>query len=275
MSEKTDYAGLPLGKSVAYPEHYDAGQLQAIARSLGRADLSLDTTQLRGSDVWNAYELSWLDARGKPQVACAQFVFSAASPNMVESKSFKLYLNSLNQSRFDSMEQVGDILKRDLSAVAGCEVAVRLLKPAHWQSQLAVAEPTGVCLDEFDPGELAQGPSQALLSTGLSEGGETYYSNLFRSRCPVTGQPDWASVEVSIAGRLPEPASLLAYLLSFRSNNEFHEQCAERIYNDIMQVLAPNKLSVYLRFTRRGGLDINPLRSNYLDERSFVRLPRQ
>ncbi|HCS27049.1 MAG TPA: NADPH-dependent 7-cyano-7-deazaguanine reductase QueF [Spongiibacteraceae bacterium] len=280
MTDKTDYSALPLGKSVDYPELYDPSQLQPISRANGRRHLAINLPDMQGSDHWNAYEVSWLDTNGKPQVACAQVVFPASSPNMVESKSFKLYLNSFNQSRFDSAELVCSTLRADLSAVAGAGVTVELLLPEQWHSALLTVPPTGLNLDKFDVSGVASEPEAGLLvsergsDANLSERA-TYYSNLFRSRCPVTGQPDWATVEVELTGRQPEPASLLAYLLSYRSNDEFHEQCVERMFADIYQTLRPERLSVYARYTRRGGLDINPLRSTHLDYKPFHRLTRQ
>ncbi len=275
MKEKTDYASLSLGKSVDYPEAYDPAQLQGISRAIGRQNLAFQLLPVTGSDLWNAYELSWLNASGKPQVACAQFEFPFDSPNMIESKSFKLYLNSFNQTRFDSAAAVEQVLKVDLAAVAGSEVSVNLYAPEEWQKTLQVQRPVGRCLDDLEVPELAAEPNAGLLSFSDVKGSEKYYSNLFRSRCPVTGQPDWATVEVEISGNLPEPEALLGYLLSYRNNDEFHEQCVERIFADIAELAKPEKLTVYARYTRRGGLDINPLRSTHEERRPFTRLPRQ
>lgn len=275
MTDKTDYTTLPLGKSVDYPEIYDPSQLKPIARAVGRQGLTIEPSALCGSDLWNAYELSWLDARGKPQVACAQFVFPASSPNMVESKSFKLYLNSFNQTRFESPEMVKQLLGDDLAAVAGSPPEVLLYLPAQWRQVLTVTEPEGQCLDDLDVGSLATEPAPGLLSFAEQTGCQQYYSNLFRSRCPVTGQPDWATVNIEITGRLPNPAALLGYLLSYRNNDEFHEQCVERIFADILLAGRPERLTVVARYTRRGGLDINPLRSTHIAQIPFHRLPRQ
>ncbi|MFT5574663.1 MAG: 7-cyano-7-deazaguanine reductase [Bermanella sp.] len=275
MREKTDYSALPLGKSVDYPEAYDPSQLQGISRAHGRQALAFDELPLMGCDLWNAYELSWLDAKGKPKVACAQFEFSAESPNMVESKSLKLYLNSFNQTRFDSAQAVARALKLDLAAVAGSEVLIALYAPDEWLQTLQLRAPEGCCLDDFDVADLAAEPSADLLFFSGKPGCETYYSNLFRSRCPVTGQPDWATVEIEISGNLPKPAALLSYLLSYRNNDEFHEQCVERIFTDIFHAAKPERLTVYARYTRRGGLDINPLRSTHETHKPFERLPRQ
>lgn len=275
MTEKTDYTALPLGKSVAYPETYDPSQLRPIARTTGRETLAIEPSRMCGSDLWNAYELSWLDANGKPQVACAQFVFPANTPNMVESKSFKLYLNSFNQSRFESPDSVQRILQGDLGGIAGGSPEVTLYLPEQWSQCFQVVDPQGECLDALEIGGLAPRPDPELLQFGEGRGSGKYFSNLFRSRCPVTGQPDWATVEIEIAGRQPEPATLLAYLLSYRNNDEFHEQCVERIFADILLAAEPEQLTVFARYTRRGGLDINPLRSTHLSHQTFNRLPRQ
>lgn len=271
----SDYHDLPLGKHTDYPDQYDPGQLRPIPRVQGRLGLVQPRLPMLGSDLWNAYELSWLDASGKPQVACAQFEFAADSPNMVESKSFKLYLNSLNQARFESPERVRIILAEDLSRVAGSRVKVEIVFPEQWAQHFAVSAPQGESLDELPLAVLHDRPSAELICATDKSGEKRYFSNLFRSCCPVTGQPDWASVEIELKGQLPDETSLLAYLTSFRQNNEFHEQCVERMFCDLSQQLALESLTVYARYTRRGGLDINPLRSSIEGTRSFQRLARQ
>ncbi len=271
----SDYRDLPLGKQTDYPDQYDPGQLCPIPRAKGRSLLAAPTLSMQGSDLWNAYEVSWLDASGKPQVACGQFVFPASSPNMVESKSFKLYLNSLNQTRFESPEALATILEKDLSQVAQAEVAAELLLPDRWSSRLAVAEPEGESLDELPLLQVANEPRVELLQATGERGEKHYFSNLFRSCCPVTGQPDWATVEIALAGELPDASSLLTYLTSFRQNNEFHEQCVERIFSDLSQRFELATLTVFARYTRRGGLDINPLRSSDSSAQPFQRLARQ
>jgi len=271
----SDYHDLPLGKQTDYPDQYDPGQLCPIPRTKGRSVLAAPTLSMQGSDLWNAYEVSWLDASGKPQVACGQFVFPASSPNMVESKSFKLYLNSLNQTRFESAEALAALLEKDLSQVAQAEVAVELLLPDRWSSRFAVAEPEGGSLDELPLLQTASEPRIELLQATGERGGKHYFSNLFRSCCPVTGQPDWATIEIALAGELPDASSLLTYLTSFRQNNEFHEQCVERIFSDLSQRFELETLTVFARYTRRGGLDINPLRSSDSSAQPFQRLARQ
>ncbi len=271
----SDYRDLPLGKQTEYPDQYDPGQLCPIPRAKGRSVLAVPTRSMQGTDLWNAYEVSWLDASGKPQVACGQFVFPASSPNMVESKSFKLYLNSLNQARFESPEALAAILEKDLSQVAQAEVAVELLLPDRWSSRFAVADPEGESLDELPLLQVANEPRVELLQAAGERGEKHYFSNLFRSCCPVTGQPDWATVEIALAGELPDASSLLTYLTSFRQNNEFHEQCVERIFSDLSQRFELETLTVFARYTRRGGLDINPLRSSESSVQPFQRLARQ
>ncbi len=271
----SDYRDLPLGKQTDYPDQYDPGQLRPILRAKGRSVLATPTLAMQGSDLWNAYELSWLDGSGKPQVACGQFVFPASSPNMVESKSFKLYLNSLNQTRFESPEALAAVLEKDLSEVAEAEVAVELFLSDRWSSRFAVAEPEGESLDELPMLQMASEPRAELLQLTEACGEKHYFSNLFRSCCPVTGQPDWATVEIVLAGELPDASSLLTYLTSFRQNNEFHEQCVERIFSDLSQRFELETLTVFARYTRRGGLDINPLRSSDRLAQPFQRLARQ
>ncbi|WP_372747682.1 NADPH-dependent 7-cyano-7-deazaguanine reductase QueF [Litorivivens sp.] len=270
-----DFRDLPLGKHTQYPDQYDPGQLRPIPRAQGRAGLEISTLPMRGSDCWNAYELSWLDADGKPQVACGQFVFSADSTHMVESKSFKLYLNSLNSTRFDSLEKLTETLRGDLSAVVDGEVSVEVLLPATWADRYAVSAADGICLDGLSLTDIAASPDAALIKRSGKRGEARYFSELFRSCCPVTGQPDWATIELECRGELPDPQSLLAYLTSFRQNNEFHEQCVERMFSDISRRLNLEALTVYARYTRRGGLDINPLRSSHENSRPFRRLARQ
>lgn len=274
MSGFSGYSDLPLGKNVVYPERYDPTLLCPIPRSTGRASLVMPA-QMKGSDLWNAYELSWLDDAGKPQVACGQFRFSADSVNLVESKSFKLYLNSLNQTRFPHTEALRQALGKDLERVSQGVVEVELFSPVDWAGCYAVVAPAGVCLDALPVSDPPESPNAQWIRLASRTGEARYYTDLFRSCCPVTGQPDWATVEIALVGNLPDEAALLRYLLSFRNNNEFHEQCVERIYVDLMQVLQPEKLSVYARYTRRGGLDINPLRSSHETSRPFARLARQ
>ncbi|MBO9661730.1 NADPH-dependent 7-cyano-7-deazaguanine reductase QueF [Dokdonella sp.] len=256
----------PLGQAVAYASRYDASLLFPIPRAQGRAELGLgDAPPFHGVDVWNAYELSWLDARGKPQIALAEFRVPASSPAIVESKSFKLYLNSFNQERVGDAQALRALLVRDLSAAAGAPVEVAILPPERF-AQAGFAELDGESLDSLDVAIDDYGPPNAAhlrLADAAGEAEESLTSNLLKSNCPVTGQPDWASVQIRYAGRRIDRAGLLRYLVSFREHAGFHEQCVERIYVDLMRRCAPARLEVYARYTRRGGLDINPWRASH------------
>lgn len=251
----------PLGQTTAYPNNYDAGLLFPIPRMQSRAELGIgDPLPFRGYDAWRAYELSWLDNRGKPVVAVGEFLFPVTSTNLVESKSLKLYLNSLNQERFDSLEEVERLIARDLGSAAQCTVVVKLWSLREAGSLLAA--PDGTCLDSLDIAPEIYTPAPQLL--GPDQRGqvtETLYSDLFRSNCPVTSQPDWGTVVIHYEGQGIDHGSLLRYLVSFRNHEGFHEECAERIFRDLQTRCAPQSLSVSINFLRRGGLEINPIRS--------------
>jgi 7-cyano-7-deazaguanine reductase len=258
----TTPAHSPLGKSVGYAARYDAGLLFPIAREAGRSELGLGAAlPFDGVDIWNAYELSWLDARGKPEVALAEFRVSASSPNIIESKSFKLYLNSYNQERLASIDALRARLVRDLSTAAGASVGVELLPPDRFGT-LALDELDGVSIDglALDIDDYGPPNPDYLRSDAADVIEEALVSNLLKSNCPVTGQPDWASVQIRYRGARIDRAGLLRYLVSFREHAGFHEQCVERIFVDLMHTCAPARLEVYARYTRRGGLDINPWR---------------
>lgn len=251
-------ADSPLGREVGYPTRHDPGLLCPIPRAAGRAALGLTDAALPfvGHDRWQAFELSWLDARGKPQVATATFTVPADSPRLIESKSLKLYLNSLNGARFDAAAQLRECIVRDLSASAGAPVGFTF-------GLAAIAEtPAAFCLDALELTIDRYGPPDPdrLGATGeVVE--ETLCSALLKSNCPVTGQPDWADVSLAYRGPRIDRAGLLRYLVSFREHAEFHEQCVERIFCDVLARCAPQWLSVEARYTRRGGLDINPWRA--------------
>ncbi|ASR43216.1 NADPH-dependent 7-cyano-7-deazaguanine reductase QueF [Xanthomonas citri pv. mangiferaeindicae] len=250
---------IPLGREVAYPRHYDPGLLFPIARTLGRREIGLgDALPFAGHDRWHAYELSWLDARGKPVVATATVLVPAASPQLVESKSLKLYLNSLNHTRFDTPEAVRARIAADLSQAAGAEVTVAFGLPP-----MADDAAQGTSIDVLDIEIAHYGPPDAaLLHADASEiVEERLTSALLKSNCPVTGQPDWASLHIAYRGPRIARDALLRYLVSFRDHAEFHEQCVERIFVDLVARCAPLELSVEARYTRRGGLDINPWRA--------------
>jgi 7-cyano-7-deazaguanine reductase len=255
----------PLGKPAAYQTQYQPSLLFPIARQGKRDEIGVSgTLPFFGVDIWNAYEVSWLNARGKPQVAIATFTVPADSPNIVESKSFKLYLNSFNQTKLTDTDALLQLLRTDLSAGFGAPVHVTLTT-ADAFADLKLQEPKGMLLDRLDIEVSEYQPNPSLLKADPNQVAieETLISHLLKSNCLVTGQPDWGSVQIHYVGAAIDQESLLRYLISFRDHNEFHEQCVERIFMDIMRNCMPQKLSVYARYTRRGGLDINPWRSNF------------
>ena len=257
----------PLGKNSENPNQYSPDLLFPISRDENRAKLGIQRQSLPffGVDIWNAYELSWLNTKGKPQLAIATFMVPANSPNIIESKSWKLYLNSLNNHRFESNDHLIDTLKKDLSKAAGATVMVQLHSPES-QSANGMRELSGKLLDRLDL-EInpEQKPIADLLSSDPSLGlvEESLVTHLLRSNCPVTGQPDWASVQINYVGPTINEEGLLRYLIAFREHQEFHEHCVEKIFIDIKNKCRPSKLSVYARYTRRGGIDINPFRADY------------
>ena len=257
---------LSLGKQVDYEFEYNPDLLQGVPRSLSRDTLNLASSGLPfdGIDTWTGYELSWLNLKGKPNVAILECHVPITSKNLIESKSFKLYLNSFNQTKFASAEDVRQVLQADLSACAGEPVEVKLILPEQFSS-LQFQEFNGTLLDSLDVEIDQYSPNTQYLTVAKNETGiqETLVSHLLKSNCLITSQPDWASIQIRYEGKAIEHEGLLKYLISFRQHNEFHEQCVERIYNDIMQHCQPDKLTVCARYTRRGGLDINPFRSNY------------
>ena len=256
----------PLGKDTSYPAHYDPALLFPIARDIGRAHLSVQPPPTwHGADIWNAYELSWLNAKGKPQVALARFTFPADTPFIIESKSFKLYLNSFNQTPLASAQALLARLREDLSNAAGGAVDIELIEPARFPAE-TLAELEGSCIDDLDVAIDTYAPDAGLLLADRARSQrETLRSNLLKSNCPVTGQPDWGSLQIRYTGPAIDHAALLKYIVSYRGHNGFHEQCVEQIFCDIMRTCAPQTLTVYARYTRRGGLDINPWRSTEAD----------
>lgn len=250
---------LPLGRDVAYPAHYDPTLLFPIARALGRTALGVrdDALPFIGYDRWHAYELSWLDARGKPHAATTTLRVPADSPNLVESKSLKLYLNSFNAHRFDDAAAVLATIAADLTHAAGAAVEVSFGLPDVAAGDGAESiDGLNIGIDRYGPPD----PQRLHADTGTIVD-ERLCSALLKSNCPVTGQPDWASVRIAYRGARLDRAGLLRYLVSFRDHAEFHEQCVERIFVDLMARCAPQALSVEARYTRRGGLDINPWRA--------------
>lgn len=260
-----------LGKSSAYVDQYDASLLFPIPRLAKREEIGVGAAPpFFGADLWTAFELSWLNLRGKPQVALAHFTVPCETPNIVESKSFKLYLNSFNNSRFADASAVQARLRADISEAAwrgaphAATVGVRLLLPELFDRE-PVAELDGLSLDRLDVECSRYTPAPDLLRAMLDEPPvtEVLTSNLLKSNCLVTGQPDWGSVRISYSGPQINQEGLLQYLVSYRNHNEFHEQCVERIFMDLWTRCKPVKLTVYARYTRRGGLDINPFRTSH------------
>ncbi|WP_185268091.1 NADPH-dependent 7-cyano-7-deazaguanine reductase QueF [Halopseudomonas xiamenensis] len=270
----------PLGKNSSYSDIYTPSLLYPIPRQPIWQELGLDPERLpfHGVDVWNSYEVSWLTPSGKPEVTAVEFIFPVtANARIVESKSFKLYLNSFNQTVFSDRSEVLRTLESDLSVTAQAPVMVRLLDMSRLQ-QAGIARLPGECLDDLDVRIDTYDYSPQLLQLA-PEGGqvrETLHSNLLKSNCPVTGQPDWGSVLISYAGPAIDRASLLRYLVSFRQHADFHEQCVERIFLELHKLLGDKcELTVYARYLRRGGLDINPWRSTQAGMPDNLRLARQ
>lgn len=276
MSDHLPPSHGPLGQQTLYASSYDPGLLFPIARAETRAALGIAGNELPfyGVDLWTGYEVSWLNERGKPEVAIARFRIPHDSPNLVESKSFKLYLNSYNQTRCSNRDGVATQMARDLSQAAGAKVRVQLDPVA--QAGLPVTDARGECIDDLPVSIEHYHPAPECLAVGTERVEERLHSHLLKSNCPVTGQPDWATVEVAYRGLKIEREGLLKYIVSFREHQDFHENCVERMFVDIMERCQPEFLSVYARYTRRGGLDINPWRCSAPDEPpEFERLVRQ
>ena len=283
-----ELSNLTLGKTTEYCSEYNPNLLQAVPRSLNRNDLSLVNSALPfiGEDVWYGYELSWLNSKGKPVVAVAEFRFSCTSPNLVESKSFKLYLNSFNQSQFSNFDEVKSLLTKDLSATAGDTAQVTLF-PVDQCPALGINQKNQeiICIDDEDitvtnyqyQAELLK-EAQTNSSSKVASSkviSENLVSHLLKSNCLITNQPDWASIYISYEGAAIDHSVLLQYLISFRQHNEFHEQCVERIFCDLQAYCQLEKLTVFARYTRRGGLDINPFRSTHSSRAPQGRTLRQ
>jgi 7-cyano-7-deazaguanine reductase len=269
---------LPLGKPTAYRDEYDPGLLCPFPRAPKRAELGLQgPLPFGGFDLWNAYELSWLTLKGRPVVAMAEFRFPCTSRLLIESKSFKLYLNSFNQTRFADFAAVIAVLERDLAGASGAPVSVVLQSLAAGTGS-TLADLPGRCLDDLDVAIDRYDYAPELLAGAVDAGQvveETLHSHLLKSNCLVTHQPDWASILIRYRGPRIDHDALLRYLVSFRRHSEFHEQCVERIFTDLLRHCRPEQLTVYARYTRRGGLDINPFRSNFESELPNWRLARQ
>lgn len=252
-----------LGKSTVYIETYSPELLFPIPRKLARDKIGLsEKIPFEGVDIWNGYEISWLNPKGKPELAMAVFYFPCNSENVIESKSFKLYLNSFNQSSFASFDDVKRILERDLSLAAKGSVSVDLFYPSQ-ETIKNLSEFSGICLDSLDIETNIYQVDPKLLCAGSDTVKEKVYSHLLKSNCLATGQPDWGSVWIHYSGGQIDHERLLKYIVSYRRHSGFAEHCVEQIYCDIMNECCPTHLSVYARYTRRGGLDINPFRSNF------------
>jgi len=267
-----------LGKAASYADQYDASLLFPMPRASKRHDIGVgDATPFFGADMWTAYELGWLNLRGKPQVALAHITVPCESPNIVESKSFKLYLNSFTNTRFADARDVRERIRADISAATGSGIGIKTIGPELFDRE-PIHEMDGLNLDRLDVECIHYTPTPELLFAEFDEPPvtETLTSNLLKSNCLVTGQPDWGSVQIAYSGPAINQEGLLQYLVSYRNHNEFHEQCVERIFMDVWTRCKPIKLSVYARYTRRGGLDINPFRTSYPQQLPLnVRTARQ
>ncbi|WP_118812926.1 NADPH-dependent 7-cyano-7-deazaguanine reductase QueF [Haemophilus haemolyticus] len=269
---------LKLGQKTEYASQYDRTLLQPVPRALNRDGLGITQNQLFtiGADIWTAYEISWLNEKGLPQVAIADIYLDYQSQNLIESKSFKLYLNSFNQSKFADLNAVQQTIQRDLSECAQGDVKVRLNPVAVYNSQ-KIDHLQGDCIDEQDIEITSYEFNSDWLKDCVSDEivEEKLVSHLLKSNCLITNQPDWGSLHIHYVGKKIDHEKLLRYVVSFRQHNEFHEQCVERIFCDLMYYAKPEKLTVYARYTRRGGLDINPFRSNFENLPENLRLARQ
>ncbi|MBC7648640.1 MAG: NADPH-dependent 7-cyano-7-deazaguanine reductase QueF, partial [Vitreoscilla sp.] len=254
-----------LGKPATYIDQYDASLLFPMPRAGKREEIGVvNVPSFFGADMWTVYELSWLNLRGKPQVALAHIIVPCESPNIVESKSFKLYLNSFTNTRFADARDVRERIRADISAATGSGIGIKTIGPELFDRE-PIHEMDGLNLDRLDVDCVHYTPTPELLFAEFDEPPvtETLTSNLLKSNCLVTGQPDWGSVQIAYSGPAINQEGLLQYLVSFRNHNEFHEQCVERIFMDVWTRCKPIKLSVYARYTRRGGLDINPFRTSH------------
>lgn len=266
----------PLGKIVSYNTSYDPSLLFAVPRERQRKDIGITNSLMpfHGGDIWNAYEISWLNLKGKPKIAIGEFFIPCDSPYLVESKSFKLYLNSFYQTPFENIDAAGAILQNDLSKCVQQDVEVRLIQPDQYHNLPFGCLP-GTCLDTLDIETNIYKVDSGLLKYSSEIVEEKVYSDLLKSNCLGTKQPDWASVYIHYVGPKINHASLLKYIISFRMHNEFGEHCIERIFIDLLKYCRCQKLTVYGRYTRRGGIDLNPFRSNFEKPLANIRDYRQ
>ena len=258
---------LELGKKSAYDDTYNPNKLFAINRDEKRIEIGIDPKSLPfyGYDLWNHYEVSWLNNKGKPMVGIAEIVYNCMSPNIIESKSMKLYFNGFNQTSISSIDKLTTMIEKDLTAQLNYPATVNLYLLQDNSYLTSTTPLSGELIDDLDVTCTEYQVNPKLLHTSDAEVSETLCSNLLKSNCLVTNQPDWGSVQITYSGHKINRASLLQYLVSFRNHNEFHEQCIERIFMDIMEFCKPTNLTVYGRYTRRGGIDINPIRSTLPD----------
>lgn len=268
---------LMLGKTTTYKDQYDPSLLYPIAREKNRSAIHIQAASLPfyGEDIWHAYEISWLNKKGKPNVAIGRFVVPSDSPNLIESKSLKLYLNSFNQTAFDSVHIVREKITHDLSLACGKPVRVTLFSLNEFKNDVYQSI-NGICLDDYNVEIKEYTVNSNLLKTKKNIVSETVYSTLLKSNCLVTNQPDWGTIQIEYCGPQIQHESLLKYIVSFRNHNEFHEHCVERIFMDIKTLCKPTELTITACYTRRGGLDINPFRTTKPDKNGqALRCPRQ
>ena len=264
-----------LGRHTPVVDSYAPQLLYPIPRAAGRSLIGCDEAlPFSGGDLWHAYEVSWLDSGGKPVVRVGRISIPVSSPNLVESKSFKLYLNSLNNTRFADEQEVAATIKKDIAQIAGAEIGLELL--AIDDEALCGAVLAGQCLDHLEVCAPEGEPSADMLELRCQDiVQEQLHTHLLRSLCPVTGQPDWASVWIHYEGRALDHGSLLRYIIAYRQHQEFHEQCVERMFCDLQRRVAPRSLHIQAFYNRRGGLDINPFRSTDPAARPLPRMNRQ
>lgn len=263
-----DLADSLLGHHTEYPSEYDPSLLFAVARSTQRQQIGIDLEHLPfyGFDLWNHYEVSWLNNKGKPIVATAELRYDCDTPNIVESKSLKLYFNSFNNTQFKSVTTITQTIEKDLAQILQAPVQVKIIPLSEQQPKQLNTGFAGVLLDQLDVTCDKYIVDPDYLTTEDKPVTESVYSHLLKSKCLITNQPDWGSLYINYVGNKINHQNLLKYIVSFRSHNEFHEQCIERIFMDIKQRCQPEKLSIYGRYTRRGGIDINPFRSTEPDD---------
>ncbi|MDX1924218.1 MAG: NADPH-dependent 7-cyano-7-deazaguanine reductase QueF [Rickettsiaceae bacterium] len=269
-------ANLVLGQGVLYPQQYDPTVLFPIPRIVNRVKIKLGST-FYGYDIWNCYEISWLNSKGKPEVRIAEIFVSSDSPSLIESKSLKLYFFSFNNERFESEEMVRDIMIRDISRATGKEIVVKLKKISELE-EIRLSKPDGICIDDLDIEISAKHSSAKIIKIENQTTEETIYSNLHKTNCLITHQPDWATVIVSYKGPKINHASFLEYIISHRDEDMFHEDSVEKIYADLLGLAKFEKILVEARYTRRGGIDINPIRANFpidINNYANLRLARQ